>query len=114
MYGMMGGMEKTTVYLTPEQKTALAQAARAGGMSEASLIREGIAAVIGRHAAAEVPPALAPPPGGNQDQAGVFTRTRWIQRAALIELIQRTRADAALTGDLRDLAPDSTDDEPLA
>ena len=57
----MGGMEKTTVYLTPEQKTALARAARAGGLSEASLIREGIAAVIGRHAAAEVPAALAPP-----------------------------------------------------
>lgn len=114
MYGMMGGMEKTTVYLTPEQKAALAQAARAGGLSEATLIREGVDAVTARRAAAEVPAALAPSAGGTQDQSRVFVRPRWIDRAALIELIQRSRADAALTGDLRDLAPDSTDHEPLA
>ncbi len=38
----MYGMEKTTVYLTSEQKRALVQAARATGRSEAELIREGI------------------------------------------------------------------------
>ncbi len=38
----MYGMEKTTVYLTSEQKRALEQAARATGRSEAELIRDGI------------------------------------------------------------------------
>jgi len=46
-------MEKTTVYLTPSQKRALARAARASGRSEAELIREGIEAVTARHRAAE-------------------------------------------------------------
>ena len=32
---MMGGVEKTTVYLTTEQKAALARAAEAEGRSEA-------------------------------------------------------------------------------
>ena len=35
-------MEKTTVYLTEDQKRALARAARASGRSEAELIREGV------------------------------------------------------------------------
>jgi hypothetical protein len=48
----MGGMEKTTVYLTSAQKQALARAARAEGRSEADLIREGIEAVT-RHRVAE-------------------------------------------------------------
>ena len=39
---MMGGMEKTTVYLTSDQKAALARAAQEEGRSEADLIREGI------------------------------------------------------------------------
>ena len=38
----MGGMEKTTVYLTRQQKAALASAAEAEGRSEARLIREGV------------------------------------------------------------------------
>jgi predicted transcriptional regulator len=46
-------MEKTTVYLSAEQKRALARAARAEGRSEAELIREGIAAVTARHRVAE-------------------------------------------------------------
>jgi len=50
---MMGGMEKTTVYLTSEQKRGLARAALAEGKSEAELIREGIEAVVTRHRAAE-------------------------------------------------------------
>ena len=49
MYGRMGGMEKTTVYLTTEQKAALARAAEAEGRSEARLIRAGIDAVTSRH-----------------------------------------------------------------
>jgi hypothetical protein len=52
-YGTMGGMEKTTVYLTTLQKRALARAARAEGRSEAELIREGIDSVTDRHRTAE-------------------------------------------------------------
>ena len=49
----MGGMEKTTVYLTDELKAALHRAARATGRSEADLIREGIGVVTGTHRIAE-------------------------------------------------------------
>ena len=52
-YGIVGGMEKTTVYLTTDQKRALEWAARAEGRSEAELIREGIDAVTLRHRVAE-------------------------------------------------------------
>jgi hypothetical protein len=48
-YGIVGGMEKTTVYLTTTQKLALERAARIEGRSEADLIREGIEAVTARH-----------------------------------------------------------------
>jgi hypothetical protein len=50
---MMGGMEKTTVYLTDEMKGALRRAARSTGRSEADLIREGIGLVTGTHRFAE-------------------------------------------------------------
>lgn len=46
-------MEKTTVYLTTDQKLALARAARVEGRSEADLIREGIEVVTSRHRIAE-------------------------------------------------------------
>ena len=46
---MMGGMEKTTVYLTSDQKADLARAAQEEGRSEADLIREGITTVTNRH-----------------------------------------------------------------
>ena len=49
----MGGMEKTTVYLPHELKTALRRTARATGRSEAELIREGIGLVTGTHRIAE-------------------------------------------------------------
>lgn len=49
----MGGMEKTTIYLTTGQKQALARAARVEGRSEADLIREGIETVTSRHRLAE-------------------------------------------------------------
>ena len=52
-YGTLGGMEKTTVYLTSAQKRALARSALLEGRSEADLIREGIETVTSRHRAAE-------------------------------------------------------------
>jgi hypothetical protein len=42
---MLYGVERTTVYLTAELKSALKRAARATARSEADLIREGIALV---------------------------------------------------------------------
>jgi hypothetical protein len=50
---MMGGMEKTTVYLTTAQKRALARASEISGRSEAELIREGVEVVSARHQVAE-------------------------------------------------------------
>ena len=52
-YGMMGGMEKTTVYLPDDLKRALRRTARATGRSEAELIREGVGLVTGTHRIAE-------------------------------------------------------------
>ncbi len=49
----MGGMQKTTVYLTAAQKRALSRAARASGRSEAELIREGIDAMTAGHRIAD-------------------------------------------------------------
>jgi hypothetical protein len=49
----MGGMEKTTVYLTIGQKRALARVAKATGRSEAELIRDGIETVTSRRRIAE-------------------------------------------------------------
>jgi hypothetical protein len=46
-------MEKTTVYLTVDQKVGLARAARLEGRSEADLIREGIGVVVARHQVSE-------------------------------------------------------------
>jgi hypothetical protein len=53
IYGMMGGMEKTTVYLTERQKRALARTAKATGRSEADLIREGVDTITARHRVSE-------------------------------------------------------------
>ena len=50
----MYGMEKTTVYLPTELKRALAETARRRQISEAELIREGVAAVTA------APPAPRP------------------------------------------------------
>ena len=52
-YGTMGGMEKTTVYLTSAQKQALSRAASIERRSEADLIREGIEVVTSKHRVAE-------------------------------------------------------------
>jgi hypothetical protein len=60
---MMGGMEKTTVYLTPSQKRALSLAARASGRSEAELIREGVDVVTSKR---QVPEPTLPLFASNQ------------------------------------------------
>ena len=49
----MYGMERTTVYLTEQQKRGLKRAAIAAGRSEADLIREGVEVVTARHLVAE-------------------------------------------------------------
>ena len=46
-------MERTTVYLTTEQRRALSRAARATGASEAELIRRGVDHVTEGHRTAE-------------------------------------------------------------
>ena len=53
-YGRIYGMEKTTVYLTDDQKRALARAAKTSGRSEAELIREGVELVTARHRLGEL------------------------------------------------------------
>ena len=54
-YGTMGGMRKTTVYLSDDLKAALQRAARTSDRSEADLIREGIRLVSEQRGA---PPRL--------------------------------------------------------
>ncbi len=53
VYGIVYGMEKTTVYLTDSQKRALERVAKVVGRSEAELIREGVELVTARHQVAE-------------------------------------------------------------
>lgn len=110
--GIMGGMEKTTVYLTHEQKVALASAAEAQGRSEARLIRDGVDAVTARHQAREAPVSFA---GDTHLRSDVpsLDRPRWIARDDFLRLVHRHPADSRLTADLRDLAPGTTDDEPI-
>ena len=113
MYGIMGGMEKTTVYLTSEQKAALAQAAAAEGRSEARLIRAGIDVVTARHRTGEsgidfVAGIRELPP-----TAQAIGRPTWIDREAFVRLAIHRQADAELRVELRDLAPGTTDDETL-
>ena len=103
----MGGMEKTTVYLTSGQKAALVRAAADQGRSEARLIREGIDAITAPHRAGE---ALAPVAPSEQPS---LERPRWIARDAFVALL-RAQADAGLRHELQELAPGTTDDEPLA
>lgn len=52
-YGMMYGMDKTTVYLPGDLKRELARVAKSEGRSEAELIREGVRLVTQRAAAPE-------------------------------------------------------------
>ena len=111
MYGSVGSMEKTTVYLTTEQKAALAAAAREQGRSEARLIRDGIAEVLAGREAREAPASIADQPRhdvGGRDELGV--RPRWVSREAFVGQFVDAQADPALSSALRDLAPDLTDE----
>jgi hypothetical protein len=113
MYGRMGGMEKTTVYLTSQQKAALARAAHADGRSEARLIRDGIDAELARRAIGE---AVAPNGGAVVATREVDGETghppRWMRRDEFLRRFAAWPADAALRGELRDLAPETTDELP--
>lgn len=110
----MGGMEKTTVYLTRQQKADLAIAAAAEGRSEARLIRDGVDVVTARHQAREAAPvALADDARGLPHDVRSLGRPRWIAREDFVRLVLRHPADAGLRAELRDLAPGTTDDEPI-
>jgi hypothetical protein len=106
-------MEKTTVYLTSEQKAALARAARDEGRSEARLIRAGIDAVTARHRVGEAQPALGDDTLGAMGEAPSLARPRWLDRQSFIRLVLRHQADVELRAELDDLARGTTDDEPL-
>jgi hypothetical protein len=106
-------MEKTTVYLTTEQKAALTSAAREQGRSEARLIRDGIEEVLAGHATREAPTSTADQPKtnvGGPDELGV--RPRWLSREAFVGQFVGLQADPALRAELRELAPDVTDELP--
>ena len=112
MYGTLGGMEKTTVYLTTAQKAALADAARVQGRSEARLIRDGIDGVLSRHRAGEVTAPLSSDAPSAEPAADDRTvRPRWMTRDAFVGRFGGVQADAALRRELHDLAPDLTDGE---
>jgi hypothetical protein len=109
-------MEKSTVYLTSEQKAALARAAESEGRSEARLIRAGVDLVIARHRTGESPAGLADDVRGLPPRAPSspsLERPRWIDRDAFVALVLRHQADAGLRAELQDLAPGTTDDEPI-
>lgn len=112
IYDMMGGMEKTTVYLTSEQKHALTQAAHAEGRSEARLIREGIESVTARHRVAE--PTIPLVDGGRSDLSlrpdEVARRPRWMPRDEFVSRFVLRPADPGLRAELREISPDTTDD----
>ena len=97
----MYGMEKTTVYLTSDQKAALARAAASEGRSEARLIRTGIDIVTARHRTAEAAaPTYGPAPGDEPGQSmapwpAPSSRPRWLPREAFVREILRHPADAA-------------------
>jgi len=44
--------------------------------------------------------------------ASIARRPQWLSRAEFVQRVQPGQADAALAGELRDLAPDATDDLP--
>jgi hypothetical protein len=109
----MGGMEKTTVYLTTAQKEALARTAAAEGRSEALLIRAGIDVVTAGHRAAERLPSLAPSASTvlmDQVSRTVATRPRWMARDEFVRAILGRQADPGLRHEMDELAPDTTDE----
>lgn len=110
MYGNLAGMEKTTVYLTTEQKAALAAAARKQSRSEARLIRDGIDAVLSGHRAGETASTLAREAPGDSVADDHPARPRWVSREVFVRQLVPMQADAALRAELHELAPDQTDD----
>lgn len=113
IYGTMGGMEKTTVYLTSAQKAALARAARAEGRSEAHLIRAGVDTVVAGHRAGEARAVLVAGAEVPAEEPTPPARPRWVERDVFVRILAAAQADAGLRDELRALAPDTTDDEPL-
>jgi hypothetical protein len=118
----MGGMEKTTVYLTSAQKAALARTAAQERRSEATLIRAGVDVVTARHRTGESPaqiasagedPAQLGSGTGDQRLAIAATKPRWIARDAFVRAILGHPADPGLRVELREMAPDTTDEQPL-
>jgi hypothetical protein len=116
--GMMGGMEKSTVYLTEAQKAALARTAAAEGRSEATLIRAGIDIVTARHRVGDVAapylsageaPVASP---ADRQPEGALVPT-WMPREAFIRDVLARHADPGLRADLAELARGTTDDEPI-
>jgi len=103
------------VYLTSEQKQALAQAAHAEGRSEARLIREGIESVTARHRMAE--PVIPLIDGGRPERVEpaneVVGRSRWMTRDDFVLRFVRHPADPGLRAELREMTPDTTDDVAL-
>lgn len=109
----MGGMEKTTVYLSPEQKAALARTARAEGRSEATLVRSGIDIVTARHRLGETAaPYAAPAHPAEAERDAWPHRPRWVSRDVFLRDVVGPGADPGLRAELRELAPDTTDDLP--
>lgn len=106
-------MEKTTVYLTRELKAALRHGAETEGRSEARLIRAGIEMVTARHRAGEAAATLAGGSPAGADHVPTIERPRWVDRDAFVALVLSHPADAGLRITLRDLAPGTTDDEPV-
>ena len=104
-------MEKTTIYLTTEQKAALTTAAREQGRSEARLIREGIDSVLAEHRIGETTAALAgePTAGDMAPDAGP-ARPRWVSRDFFVRQVVPVQADALLSAELRELAPELTEE----
>lgn len=103
-------MDKTTVYLTTEQKAALAAAARDQGRSEARLIRDGIDRVLAGHQVGEnLTPLASDEAARMAPDVAPLSRPRWVGREAFVALIGSAQADADLEAELRGLAPDQTD-----
>ena len=109
-------MEKTTVYLTADQKRALAQAAQAEDRSEARLIREGIDAVTARHRAAEPAARLVESVSSHPVEHGDDRphRPRWMARDEFVRCILPYQADPGLRTELAELSPDTTDDAEIS
>lgn len=109
----MGGMEKTTVYLSPEQKAALSRAAQSEGRSEATLIRAGIDVVTAPHRTGETAAQYSVPmPRAGGPEEAAPRRPRWVTREVFLRDIVGVHADPGLRAELRDLVPDTTDDLP--